>query len=242
MSRALLASSLMAGITCLASLNGCAAEPEREKDVSSQEAELRLAAPMYLGDIASGQTRSAYYKSSPRYRAFGFTAKGGDAVTIDIRSGLGDAVGWLTNETYDVLAFNDDASPSTWNSHIKYEVPAGTPAQAYRIVFRDYDLFSATFHVSLSVVSAPEPVTCNVNGTVYGEGASFPSADGCNTCTCASAGVACTKKACVCNPEAEPWRRYLGTPTTCMTIRYTCFTNERSFQNECGCGCEQSIH
>jgi hypothetical protein len=87
-------------------------------------------------------------------------------------------------------------------------------------------------------IKSTAPVTCSYNGKTYSDGASFPSTDGCNTCTCSASGVGCTKKACTCNPEAEPNRRYLGTPTTCQVIRYACFVGERSFQNACGCGCE----
>lgn len=39
-------------------------------------------------------------------------------------------------------------------------------------------------------------VTCQYDGAIYGEGQSFPSTDGCNTCYCMAAGVACTKMAC----------------------------------------------
>ena len=36
------------------------------------------------------------------------------------------------------------------------------------------------------------------NGKRYREGESFPSIDGCNTCSCvAKGGVVCTKRACI---------------------------------------------
>ncbi len=40
-------------------------------------------------------------------------------------------------------------------------------------------------------------ITCELNGFIYTLDQSFPSADGCNTCTCVSAdNIACTEKAC----------------------------------------------
>lgn len=40
-------------------------------------------------------------------------------------------------------------------------------------------------------------ITCELNGFIYTLNQSFPSADGCNTCTCVSAdNIACTEKAC----------------------------------------------
>jgi hypothetical protein len=39
--------------------------------------------------------------------------------------------------------------------------------------------------------------TCVYNGMTYAIGASFPSTDGCNQCTCTASGVACTERACL---------------------------------------------
>jgi hypothetical protein len=224
-------------------LVGCSsssAAPENDR-IGSYESELRLASPRYVGQIANGETRTNYYYNPPTYRAFGFTAQGGDEITVDVKSDEGDAMGWITTTAFDVLAANDDASPNTLDSKVVYTVPASTPSRAYRIVFRDYNLEDATFTVKLSIRSTA--VACTYGGKTYRPGESFASTDGCNTCTCGSGGsVGCTKLACVCNPEAEPWRNYIGTPVTCQTIRYTCTPDKRSFQNACGCGCETLNH
>lgn len=46
--------------------------------------------------------------------------------------------------------------------------------------------------------SSEEPSRCHYAGKTYGEGDSFPSDDGCNTCSCMSDGnVGCTAKACL---------------------------------------------
>ncbi|AKT37495.1 hypothetical protein [Chondromyces crocatus] len=93
------------------------------------------------------------------------------------------------------------------------------------------------------VCSAPNcaPV-CEYEGQAYPEGASFPAADGCNTCSCTADGsVACTEMACECNPETEWWRDYIGqSPAQCEVIDYACPENTEAFGNACGCGCEQS--
>lgn len=231
-------------VVALAALAGCSsADAPQKEDVASYESELRLSSPRYLGQIANGETKSNYYSNPPRYRAYGFTAKGGDEITADVRSVNGDAMGWLTTSSYDVVAANDDASSSTLDSKVVYQVPAGSPSRAYRIVFRDYDLLDATFNVKLAI-NTTAAVTCSYGGTTYNAGDGFPSADGCNTCSCTSSGnVVCTKKACVaCDPANEPWRNYVGDPTSCQTIRYVCAANKRSFQNACGCGCEALTH
>lgn len=233
------AAFVLAGLTvAFTALVGCSAEvPHEKEDVGTYESELRLVGPRYLGQIANGETKTSYYYAPPNYRAYGFWAKGGDEITAEVKSVNGDAMAWLTYSSYDVVAANDDASRSTLDSKIVYKVPAGQASRAFRIVFRDYDMLDATFTVKVSIQSSA-PVTCDYGGNTYDAGASFPSVDGCNTCNCSASGVACTKRACACNPEAEPNRRYLGTPTSCMVIRYSCRANESSFQNACGCGCE----
>lgn len=40
-------------------------------------------------------------------------------------------------------------------------------------------------------------LSCQYGGTIYADGVTFPSDDGCNSCNCAQGGVACTHRACV---------------------------------------------
>ncbi|MBS2019743.1 MAG: hypothetical protein JST00_43170 [Deltaproteobacteria bacterium] len=224
-------------------LAGCSSEaaPAEKESVESYENELRQADVRYLGTITNGQTRTHQYSYPPVYRAYGFSARGGDEITLEVKStNGGDAMGWITSSNYQThYAANDDASSSTLDSKVVYKVPAGTTSREYRAVFRDYDLLNASFSVKLTIKSAVAP-TCNYNGSTYAEGASFPSTDGCNTCTCGTNGaVGCTKRACVCNPETETNRRYIGTPTSCQFIRFACNADEQYFSNNCGCGCEK---
>ena len=232
-------------VSAVAALTGCSSSDAPQKEnAESYESELRLSSPRYLGQIANGETKTNYYYSPPTYRAYGFYAKGGDEITADVKSVDGDGMGWITTSSFDVLAANDDASSRTLDAKVTYKVPAGTASRAYRIVFRDYDLLEATFTVKVAIKSASAAPVCSYGGATYNPGDSFPSTDGCNTCSCGTTGsVGCTKKACLaCDPDNEPWRNYVGTPTSCQTIRYVCTASQRSFQNTCGCGCEDLSH
>ncbi len=78
--------------------------------------------------------------------------------------------------------------------------------------------------------------TCSYDGATYTAGQSFPSSDGCNTCSCTTNGtVICTERACV----ADWNKHYVGTPSQCQVIRYTCVVGTTAFSDARGCGCEQ---
>jgi hypothetical protein len=97
----------------------------------------------------------------------------------------------------------------------------------------------------LECTNLPCPQTsCLYLGELRAAGESFPARDGCNTCQCSPDGkIACTEKACPCNPAAEWWRRYAGTsPRQCALIDYSCPAFTKMFGNDCGCGCEQAEH
>lgn len=240
--------AFIASFIALASLSVSAAacsssEGPAKESIDSYESELKLSGIKYLGPIASGETRSAYYTKSPAYRSYGFEAKGGDVVTIDVTSEDGDAMGWITSTSNTVYAANDDASSETFDSKVVYTVPEGAATRQYRVVFRDYARLAANFDVTLNIQSSTPkpPPTCSYGDKTYNAGDSFKSTDGCNDCSCGTNGkVSCGTQACVCDPDNEPNRNYIGTPSTCGSIRYTCRSGTHSFQNDCGCGCEQN--
>ncbi len=94
------------------------------------------------------------YTKTPRYRAVTFTGAGGDKVDAWVRSNNGgDAVGWILDKGFRVLASNDDADASTLDAHLSLTLPPG-PSQKHYIVFRDYDLLSARFIVQLAGTSS----------------------------------------------------------------------------------------
>ena len=122
--------SVFSGLVAVAGCSSSSPAPAEKDSVDSYESELRLAGPRYVGQIANGETKTNYYYNPPKYRAFGFSAKGGEQITVDVKSAEGDAMGWITTTSYDALAANDDASSSTRDSKVVYKVPAGTPSKA----------------------------------------------------------------------------------------------------------------
>ncbi|MEO7037429.1 MAG: hypothetical protein ABI548_25975 [Polyangiaceae bacterium] len=80
---------------------------------------------------------------------------------------------------------------------------------------------------------------CTDSGMKYAMGDTFPSRDGCNTCTCTGGGLtSCTELSCACKPEAEYYRHYVShAPAQCPALDCPKFT--AVFSNDCGCGCEQ---
>lgn len=225
---------IAAGVVAL-SLVACSSVSDDDQSVATTASEVRLSGSRYLGAIGDGQTRTVSYSEPPPYRSLGFDAVGGDEVTVTVASPDRDAVVWITDANYNVLAYNDDEEYGTLNAKVFYKVPSGLDKRSYRIVLRDFDLQDARFAVALTIAKPH----CDYNGVSYAVGQSFPAPDGCNTCTCNASGVTCGQKQCVCDPDNEPWRNYVGTPATCPTIRYTCQDGTRPFQNACGCGCER---
>jgi len=66
--------------------------------------------------------------------------------------------------------------------------------------------------------SSSESGTCELNDKTYQIGESFQSADGCNTCTCSSAGViTCTEMACSGTPTVTSTTKTTITPTKVAT-------------------------
>lgn len=98
----------------------------------------------------------------------------------------------------------------------------------------------ARCEASACVLGAPRG--CTYGGAQHPVGDSFPSTDGCNTCSCSAAGaVVCTNRACgpTCDAASEPNRRYRGNPEQCKVMRFACEAGTDYFSSECGCGCEQ---
>src|SRR5205814_1499893 len=75
----------------------------------------------------------------------------------------GDAVAWLTDNSFKVLASNDDATASTTDSHVAATLPGNSnPAiVTYYIIFREYDSQPAHFVVALK--GGPAVGSCRVD-------------------------------------------------------------------------------
>ncbi len=113
-----------------------------------------------LGTLTFGQTSaSKTYSKTPRYRAFKFDGAANDKVDVWVRSDDGDAVAWLLDKSFHVLASNDDANDSTLDAHLTATLPASTSTTHY-IVYRDYGLSISHFTVSLAG-GAPYDTSCH---------------------------------------------------------------------------------
>jgi hypothetical protein len=103
-----------------------------------------------MGSLDFGQTSAIVsYTKSPRYRAFKLAANTGDTIDAWVRSTHGDAVAWLLDDSFGVIASNDDADTTTTDAHLVATMPASASATHY-IVFRDYGLESHQFTVELA--------------------------------------------------------------------------------------------
>jgi len=106
-----------------------------------------------LGSLSYGETSAVRrYTKNPRFRAYKFAGHKGDEVDAWVRStDGGDAVAWLLDDSFRVLAYNDDAD-STLDAHVSAKLAGNTNPDivTYYVVYRDYDLKSKKFSVELS--------------------------------------------------------------------------------------------
>jgi hypothetical protein len=158
---------------CLASLllllAGCSSSsgkaPANEEALhGAQLSSIFASGTQVLGSLSYGQrSASVPYSDPPRYRGFTFEGSTGDAVSIWVRSSNGDAIAWLLDASYQVIAKNDDADRTTLDSHIEATLPVNA---TYFIVFREFELGAATFQVQLDRGAG---VGHSVSGTVRGD-------------------------------------------------------------------------
>jgi hypothetical protein len=80
---------------------------------------------------------------------------------------------------------------------------------------------------------------CTYEGKTYSAGESFPSSDGCNSCSCTADGlVACTLRACACDYSAPERKWVVKSAEQCKLVKFACESGQRPFFDSCGCGCE----
>jgi len=71
---------------------------------------------------------------------------------------------------------------------------------------------------TITPIPTTSGVFCDLNNKRYSQGESFPSADGCNTCTCESQDViTCTEKACAATPTSVATKSATVSPTKAAT-------------------------
>ena len=104
-----------------------------------------------VGTIQYGQTMQTPQPYGDR-QGFRFYGKSGDRIGVLVKSADGDPILWVTDASFKVLAFNDDATNTTTDSHVALVLPANSNPndKLYLIVVRDYNRQPATFRVTLS--------------------------------------------------------------------------------------------
>lgn len=106
-----------------------------------------------VGSLDYGQTSATVrYTKSPKYRAFKFGGNAGDVVDVWVRSTHGDAVAWVLDNDFHVVASNDDADTTTLDAHVHATLPANASITHY-VVFRDYGYATHDFTVALAGTS-----------------------------------------------------------------------------------------
>jgi hypothetical protein len=118
-----------------------------------------------VGSLSYGDTSAPVpYTRTPVYRAFKFAGNQNDLVDVWVRSDDGgDAVAWVLDNSFKIIASNDDADDTTFDSHIRIPLlPRSTSATHY-IVFRDYSYSKATFTVELNGVTNANLKACKVD-------------------------------------------------------------------------------
>ncbi|MCX5747234.1 MAG: hypothetical protein NT062_32595 [Proteobacteria bacterium] len=125
-----------------------------------------------VGTVADGASMAVPYTKTPRFRGVIIAGSAGDSVDIWVRStDGGDALAWLLDDRYKVIAKNDDADDAdgtTTDSHLQVVLPASTSG-TYKVVFRDYDVAKHTFTVSYArtAVAQPQAPDSGNNATVH---------------------------------------------------------------------------
>jgi hypothetical protein len=142
---------MMFAVVALVAGCGVGGKQEVDEDLSGVVLDAKSDAPgstRVLGALKYGQTSaSALYTKTPLYRAYTFAGKKGDKVDIWVRGSTGDAITWLLDDNSSIVAQNDDASSSVWDSHIIATLKlTGT----HYIVYRDYYQESRYFKVTLA--------------------------------------------------------------------------------------------
>lgn len=118
------------------------------------------------GELASGETRTILYTKTPRFRGFEISAQENDALDIWVRSTRGDALAWLLDGTFHVIAKNDDAEDGSLDSHITATLPASRDG-VYYIVFRDFNVESHRFSVTYTNASTSHGPPGKISSTTF---------------------------------------------------------------------------
>jgi hypothetical protein len=130
--------------TALAAAVGCGASAE---GTATADSDLTLQATV-LGPIRNGETKSDRFTGPPEHRAYSFRATGNDTITADVTIVDGDAVGFLTDSGFNVLA--QGTAGTGPDTRVTFTVPPG-PSRPMRVAFKNAAAPNATFRVKLRI-------------------------------------------------------------------------------------------
>jgi hypothetical protein len=137
--------ALFVGLTATVALVGCATETA-DDELGSASSELTA---QVLGNIGNGETKTGSYSGAPENRAYAFRATGNDTIVADVGITNGDAIAFLTDANFNVLAQADNGGPGR-DARVTMTIPPG-PSRAMRIAFRNNDAPSGNFKVRVTV-------------------------------------------------------------------------------------------
>lgn len=133
----------------VAACSSSSSDGDKVAVTDEQTQELTIRSLSIAGSLDYGQTSaSTSYTPSKKYVAYKFGGNAGDDVEVWVKSKNGDPVAWILDDSGKTVAFNDDASASNTNSHIKVKLPA-SPSITHYIVVRDYWRDPMSFTVEL---------------------------------------------------------------------------------------------
>lgn len=121
-----------------------------------------------IGSVDSSSDVAIDYSSSPIYRAIKLKAESGDWLKISVGNGSskadpntnGDAVTWLLDSSYKVVAKNDDVADQVTDSQIVVRLKkSGT----FYVVVRDYNYAAGSFTASIAYARASGDLIADAN-------------------------------------------------------------------------------
>jgi hypothetical protein len=142
---------------------GCSAARVEDDDSAATSSQLRaIAANELLGEIGYGETKEVDYSPTPKYRAYWFRASEGDQVQVQVVTrDATDPVLWLTDESFNVVAMNDNVRATDANAQVVRFLPK---TGKYFLVFREMNSSPrAKFSVSVRKLGAL-PLDCDPDG------------------------------------------------------------------------------
>lgn len=125
-----------------------------DSDADADDSDLSATSIQVIGGFSNGDPASfpINYTSTPRYRAFSFTAQKGDVVHFRVKQmDGGDAYAYLLTSTFGVLARNDNENTTTKDAYLTATIAA--PGK-YFVAFREKAYRTRKFTINFAMDEA----------------------------------------------------------------------------------------